>query len=94
VDCLLPRIVEDEPYAVDEGYLSNCCRFMTLLMFMPPMSGGKHDLDMELRIEFRCRLFAGANPRMIVFMGSAPWKYLMLKKDLNPEMLRWFLLLQ
>ena len=38
-------IVENKPYTVDEGYLSACCRFVTLLMSMPPMSGGVPELD-------------------------------------------------
>ena len=33
------NIVETEPYAVDEGYLSECCRFITFWMSMPPVSG-------------------------------------------------------
>ena len=38
VDSLLPSIVENKPYAIDEGYLSACCRFITLWMSMPLMS--------------------------------------------------------
>jgi len=38
VDSLSPSIVKDEPYAINEGYFSNCCRFVTLMMFIPPMS--------------------------------------------------------
>jgi len=34
-------IVKDEPYTVDEGYLSYCCRFLTLMLSMPPLSGVK-----------------------------------------------------
>ena len=48
VDSLPPSIVEDEPYAIDEGYLSNCYGFMTLLMSMPPMRGGEHELDEDV----------------------------------------------
>jgi len=29
VDSFPPNIVETEPYVVDEGYLSTCCRFLT-----------------------------------------------------------------
>ena len=52
VDSLPPSIVENEPYAVDEGYVSNCCRFITVLMFVPPMSGGVPELDLDIDLEF------------------------------------------
>ena len=39
-DSFPPNIVETEPYVVDEGYLSECCRFITFWMSMPPVSGG------------------------------------------------------
>jgi len=53
VDSLPPSVVEDEIYAVDEGYLSDCCRFITLLMSMTLISGGEHELDVEVGIELR-----------------------------------------
>ena len=36
VDSLPPSIIQDKPYTVDEGFLSDCYRFTTLLMSMPP----------------------------------------------------------
>jgi len=39
VDSFPPSIVETKPCAIDEGYLSSYCRFVTLWMSMPPMSG-------------------------------------------------------
>ena len=44
-DSIPPTIVETEPYAVDEGYLNECCRFMTIWMSLPPMSGGLEEVD-------------------------------------------------
>ena len=38
VDSIPPSIVETMPYAVDQGYLSSCCRFVTLWMSMTPVS--------------------------------------------------------
>jgi len=90
VDSLPPNIVENEPYVVDEGCLSNLCRFMTLMMFMPPMDDIRCDFD----VVFEGGSFSGAHPRIVVFVDPALWKYYMQKKDLNPEFLRWFLLLQ
>jgi len=92
VDSVPPSIVEIEPYAVDEGYLSACCRFVTLWMSMPPMSGGEQEMDLD--VEFDCGLDDGDGPRMSMILDSILWWTFMLKKDLNPELLRWFLLLQ
>jgi len=35
-----PNVIETESFAVDEGYLSSCCRFITLWISMPPKHGG------------------------------------------------------
>jgi len=50
-DSIPPTIVETEPYAVDEGYLNECCRFMTLWMSIPPMSGGLEEVDLEMELD-------------------------------------------
>ena len=68
VDSSPPSIVENEPYAIDEGYVSDCCRFVTLWMSVPPMSGGVHELDLKFRIEFG--LSSGGGPRMTVLLDS------------------------
>jgi len=32
--------------------MSDCCRFITLLMSMPLMSGGVPEIDVDFRLEF------------------------------------------
>ena len=91
VDSFPPSIVETKPYTIDEGHLSAYCRFFTLWMSMPPMGGGVHELDLEFEIEFG--MSSGGGPRMIMLLDPSLWRTLMLKKDLNLEILRWFLLL-
>ena len=59
-------IIKDKPYTVDEGYLSAYCRFITLWMSIPPMSGGVPKLDLDFRLEFG--LVDGDGPRMIVLL--------------------------
>jgi len=86
MDSLPPSIIEDKPYAVDESYVSDCCRFITLLMSVPPMSGDVPEIDVAFRLEFRP--FDGNVPRMTVLLDPSLWSTLMLKKDLNPEILR------
>jgi len=87
VDSLPASIIEDNPYAVDEGYASGCCRFITLMMSMLLMSGGVHELDVDVELDFG--LFDGNGPRMIVLLDPSFRKTLISKKDLNPEILRW-----
>jgi len=94
VNSLPPSIIKDDPHAVDEGYLSNLCRFVSLMMSMPPMDGIGCDVDMEFDVVFGGGPSDGAHPRISVFIDPALWKYFMLKKDLNPKSLRWYLLLQ
>ena len=66
VDSFPPSIVKTKPYAIDEGYLSACCRFVTLWMSMPPMSGGVHEMDVD--VEFGFGLVDNDGPRMTVFL--------------------------
>jgi len=62
VDSFPPSIVETKPYAVDERYLSACCRFVTLWMSMPPVSGGVHEMDVDF-FEFEFRPYGGNGTR-------------------------------
>jgi len=94
VESMPSSIIKDEPYAVDEGYLSELCRFMTLMISMPPISVIGSDMDVDFGIAFKSRLSDGTHRRIIVLMDPVLWKYFILKKDLNQESLRWYLLLQ
>jgi len=47
VEPLPLSIVRDKPYAIDEGYLSYCYKFMILMLSMPPLSGVERNLDMD-----------------------------------------------
>jgi len=55
------------------------------------MSGGLPELDLDIDHEFGP--FDGDGPRMTVLLDSTLWRALRSKKDLNPETLRWFLIL-
>ena len=85
-----PSIIEDKPYAVDEGYLSACCRFVILWMSITPISGGVPEVDANFKLDIRP--FDGSRPRMTVFLDPFLRRTTMFKKDLNPELLRWVLL--
>jgi len=69
VNSLPPSLIEDNPYVVDEDYVSYCYRFITFMMSMPLMSEGVHELDLDFELEFRP--FDGGGPRMIVFQDSS-----------------------
>jgi len=88
-----PGIAKGEPYAVDEGYLSDLHRFITLMMSMPPMSGVDCDMDVDIETVFESGPSDGENPTIILFMDPMLQKYFLLKKDLNLESLGWYLLL-
>jgi len=90
-DSFPPNIIETKPYAIDEGYLSECCRFITFWMSMPPMSGGLQEEDVDMDFDFGS--YDGERPKMSVILDPTLWRILRLKKDLTLELLRWFLLL-
>jgi len=69
IDSLSPSIIKDKPYAVDKDYLSDCCRFITLMMSMPPTSGEVHELDLDFELEFGP--FDRGEPGMIVFQDPS-----------------------
>ena len=74
VDLLLPSIVKDEPYAMDEGYLSYCYRFTTLMLSMSPLSGVEHNLDIEVEFDFfEGGLSNGTCTKIIIYMDRALW---------------------
>jgi len=90
-DSFPPNIVETEPCAVDEGYLSECYRFITFWMSILPVNGGLQEEVEDMKFEFGP--YDGDRPKMRVNIDPKLWKLLRSKKDLNPELLRWFLLL-
>jgi len=63
-------------------------------MSTPPKDGIACDVDVKFDVVFEGRPSDGAHPRIVVFIDPTLWKYYMQKMDLNPESLRWFLLLQ
>jgi len=58
---------------------------------MPPVSGGVHEMDVDFEFDFGP--YGGDGPKMSVLLDPTLWRTLRSKKDLNPELLRWFLLL-
>jgi len=56
------------------------------------MSGGPQEIDLDVEFEFGP--YNGDEPKMSVLLDPSLWRTLRSKKDLNPELLRWFLLLQ
>jgi len=58
------------------------------------MSGVEWDINVEIEIVFEGGSSDGPHPRIILFVDPTLRQFFMLKKDLNPESLRWCLLLQ
>ena len=61
-------------------------------MSMPSVSGGLQEVDVDMEFDFGP--YDGDRPKMSVRLDPKLWKLLRLTKDLNPELLRCFLLLQ
>jgi len=61
-------------------------------MSLPPLDGIEYDFD--LGVEFGSNPFDGAHYKIILYIDNVIYPYLMMKKDLYPNILRWYLLLQ
>jgi len=59
---------------------------------LPPIGGVNFNFDAD--IEFSSGLSNGAHFRIIFYVYSAMCGYLMMKKELRPEYLRWHLQVQ
>ena len=60
-------------------------------MSMLLVSGVLQEVDMDMDFDFGSH--DGEGPRMYVILDPTLWRILRFKKDLTPELLRWFLLL-
>ena len=49
-------------------------------------------MDADFKFDFGP--YGGDGPKMIVLLDPSLWRFLRTKKDFNPELLRWFFLLQ
>jgi len=59
---------------------------------MLPMSGGVQELELDMEFDFGP--YGGDGPKMSVLLDPLLWRTLRSRKDLNPKLLRCFLLLQ
>ena len=50
--------------------------------------------EIDLDVEFEFGPHDGDEPKMTVLLDPSLWRTLRSQKDFNPELLRWFLLLQ
>jgi len=57
---------------------------------MPPVDD--IECDFNLGVEFGSDFSDGAHYTFIPYMDHVQWSHLMVKKDLHPELLRWYLL--
>jgi len=91
VDPLPPSIIEDKLYAIDEGYVSDCCNFVTLMMSMPLRSGGVPNFEVDVELKFGP--FDGNGTTMTMLLDLSLQRTIISKKDLNLKILRWVLLM-
>ena len=52
VEPLPLSIVKGEPYAFDEDYLNDLCRFVNMILFMSPLIGMEKKFDVDVEFDF------------------------------------------
>ena len=87
-----PSVTRGEPYATNEVSMSNYCRFAQVGAVSVSVNDIKCDFD--LGVEFDSGPYDGAHYKFVLSTDHASWRHLILKMDLYPELLRWYLLVQ
>jgi len=88
-----PSIPEVYAYASNESSMSDYCRFTEVTLSLPPMKGVNLDFDLGIEHDDSgpCD---GALYRFIVYAHNSLLHHLMMKKDIQPEFVRWYLQLK
>jgi len=87
-----PSVTQDEPYNANEGSMRDYCKFAQVLLCLFPMEDIEYDFD--LGVEFDSDPSYEMRYTFILHKDRSILCYLMMKKDLLPELLRWYLLMQ
>ena len=88
-----PNTPKVEVPVLDESSISDYCRFAQVVLSMPPMEG--FDADFDLGVEQ-----VNSNPpdrprvRFVLYADNLLWHHVMKMRDLQQELLRWFLRLK
>ena len=89
----LPSIPKVEVYASNESTMSDYCRFAQAVLSLPPME--RFDANFDLGVEQGDSGQSDrSRTRFTLYADSALWHKLMMMKDLQPELLRWYLRLK
>ena len=83
---MLPSILEGE----NKVPMSDYYRFAQVVQSMPQIDDIEYDFN--LGVELRSGSSDGANYKFILYTDHIKWSHLMVKNDLHPELLRWYLL--
>ena len=88
-----PNIPKVEAFASNESAMSDCCRFAQTILSWPPIEGV--DIDFHLGIE-QDDSSRSNRPHtwFILYTDNILWHKLMMMKDLQPKLLRWYLRLK
>ena len=85
-------VIKAKPYATDGVSMSDYYRFTQVVLFMP--SAQDIECDFDLRVKLGSSSSDRAHCKFILDTDNANLSHLMVKKDLHPKLLRWYLLVQ
>jgi len=88
-----PNMPKVEVYISNEYFMSNYYRFTQDVLSMPPMEG--FDADCDLGVEqVNSDMLDRARVCFVLYTDNALWHRVMKTKDLQPQLLRWYLRLK
>jgi len=88
-----PGIPKVQVHASNESTMSDYCRFARALLSLPPIEGSDAEFDLGVK-QGDSSQFDGLRKRFVLYNESVLWHKLMTMKDLQPELLRWYIRLK
>ena len=85
-----PNMPMVEASVPNESSMSDYCRFAQAVLSMPPMEGFNVEFDLGVK-QVDSDTPDRARVRLVLYANNALWHYVMKTKDLQPELLRWYL---
>ena len=85
-----PSLPEVEAYASNESSMSDYCRFGHAVLYLPSIEGVDVDFDIQIEQDGNDQS-DGPCTRFVLYTDNMLWCQLVIMKDLQPELLRWYL---
>jgi len=85
-----PNTLEVKVPMPNESSMSNYCRFAQPVLSMPPMKGFNVEFDLGDE-QLDSNPPDKARVRFVLYVDNALWHCVMKTKDLQPQLLQWYL---